>query len=68
MQHDNRRPFASTFEMWLYQLDWRLLWYVGLTSAELPIKREAWRLLWQRGWGVYSIADALAGWMYDIAA
>ena len=52
--------FPTTFEKWRADIDMRLLWYAGLTLAELPRVHPALETWFQYGASAWLVAFCLA--------
>ncbi len=52
--------FATTYAAWLHNINTRLLWYCGLTLAELPQVAPALRTWYTFGASAFLVAQCLA--------
>ena len=52
--------FASTYDSWQHNINTRLLWYVGLTLAELPRVHPALKTWFNGGASAFMVAFCLA--------
>ena len=57
---DHTGHFATTFPKWMHDLDMRLLWYCGLTIAELPRVTPALQTWYNGGKSAWLVANCLA--------